>query len=144
MAEVVLDANVLVGLLDGSDVLAPRANALLQRLQESGCDPVLLDICVSEAVSVICRRSQQRKNNPPDLSNALGMIRAAAERGEIRYVAKESERFLSDVLAIVEATAGVVNFNDALLVALQRANVIEDVASFDQGLDAASGFRRIS
>lgn len=144
MAEVVLDANVLVGLLDSSDVLAPHAVALLQRLQESGSDPVLLDVCVSEAVSVICRRSQQRKNNPPDLGNALAMIRAAAERGEIRYVAKESERFLPDVLAIVELTAGAVNFNDALLIALQRANVIEDVASFDQGLDAASGFRRLS
>jgi predicted nucleic acid-binding protein len=144
MNDVVLDANILVGLLDGSDVLAPRATELLARLQASGFRPVLLDICVGEAISVICRRSQQRKTNPPDLSAALATIRTATERGEIRFIAKESERLLPEVLRIVEATHGVVNFNDALLVALQRAGDIEEVASFDQGLDAASGFRRIS
>jgi len=144
MADVVLDANVLVGLMDGSDVLATRAGELLARLQASGLRPVLLDICVGEAVSVICRRAQQRKTNPPDLSAAVARIRAAAERGEIRFVAKESERLLPEILSIVNATGGVVNFNDALLVALQRAGDIDEVVSFDQGLDAAAGFRRIS
>ncbi|MEI7894077.1 MAG: hypothetical protein WCI05_13365 [Myxococcales bacterium] len=69
MADVVLDANVLVGLLDDHDVLASRSIAMLAQLR---------------------------------------------------------------------------NFNDALLVVLQRADSIGDVASFDQGLDAAPGFRRIS
>lgn len=57
---------------------------------------------------------------------------------------KETERFLPDILSVVEATGGIVNFNDAFLVALQRAGEIDDVVSFDQGLDAAAGFRRIS
>jgi predicted nucleic acid-binding protein len=144
MTDVVLDANVLVGLLDGNDVLAPRAAELLTRLKAGGFRPVLLDICVGEAVSVICRRSQQRKTNPPDLSAAIATIHAAIARGEIRFIAKESERLLPEILRIVEATRSIVNFNDALLVALQRAGDIEDVASFDHGLDAASGFRRIS
>jgi predicted nucleic acid-binding protein len=51
---------------------------------------------------------------------------------------------MADVLGIVEMTGGVLNFNDALLVALQRTGVIEEVASFDQGLDSAPGFRRIA
>lgn len=110
MAEVVLDANVLVGLLDDHDVLAPR----------------------------------ERKSAPPDLTAALTTIRGAAERGEIRFVGGESERLLPHVLNVVEETGGRLNFNDALLVALQREGSIGDVASFDQGLDAASGFRRIS
>ncbi|HRI66029.1 MAG TPA: hypothetical protein PK156_17395 [Polyangium sp.] len=48
------------------------------------------------------------------------------------------------ILGIIETTGGVLNFNDALLVALQQAGLIEEVASFDQGLDKAPGFRRIS
>ena len=82
--------------------------------------------------------------NPPDLATTLARIRGAADRGEIRFVAKESERLLPELLRIIEETGGVVNFNDALLVALQRRGAIGDVASFDQGLDTASGFRRIS
>lgn len=144
MSDVVLDANVIVGLLDDHDVLALRSTEILTRLRANGSRPVLLDICVGEAISVICRRSRERKAAPPDLLAALAKVRAAAERGEIRFVAKQSEQLLPNLLAIVEATGGVLNFNDALLVALQRTGAIEDVVSFDQGLDAAPGFRRIA
>jgi hypothetical protein len=53
MADVVLDANVLIGLLDDHDVLAPRSATVLARLRVEGSRPVLLDICVGEAISVI-------------------------------------------------------------------------------------------
>ncbi|HRI66030.1 MAG TPA: hypothetical protein PK156_17400 [Polyangium sp.] len=56
-----LDANVIVGWLDDNDALAPRAIALLERLRAARFRPVLLDICLSEAVSVICRRARERK-----------------------------------------------------------------------------------
>jgi len=144
MADVVLDANVIVGWLDDHDVLAPRSADLFRRLQAEGSLPVLLDICVGEAISVICRRSSERRSDPPDLATALSKIGGATKRGEIRFVAKESERLLPNLLGIIEATGGVLNFNNAFLFALQRAGAIGDVASFDQGLDAAPGFRRVS
>jgi hypothetical protein len=49
MADVVLDANVLVGWLDAGDVLAPRVAALASRLRADGHRLVFLDICVGEA-----------------------------------------------------------------------------------------------
>jgi predicted nucleic acid-binding protein len=48
------------------------------------------------------------------------------------------------VLDVVQETGGKVNVNDALLVVLQREGSIGEVASFDQKLDTASGFRRVS
>jgi len=75
---------------------------------------------------------------------ALATIRSAAERGEIRFIARDAERLLPDILGIIEVTFGALNFNDALLVALQRTGAIGEVASFDKGLDSASGFRRIA
>ena len=36
------------------------------------------------------------------------------------------------------------NFNDALLVVLQRNAIIDDVASFDEGFDKVDGFRRLA
>ena len=51
--DVALDANVLVAWLDGADVLAPRAQALLTRLKSEGAQPVLLDVAITEAVSTL-------------------------------------------------------------------------------------------
>lgn len=57
MAEVVLDANVLVGYLDANDVQHTRASALLEQLEADGHQSILLDVLVAEAVSVLCRRA---------------------------------------------------------------------------------------
>ncbi len=46
MSEIVLDANVLVGLLDQNDSLHLHSTAMLTRLQQSGDQPVMLDIMV--------------------------------------------------------------------------------------------------
>jgi predicted nucleic acid-binding protein len=55
--EVVLDANVIVALLEAADVLATRARELMQRLRDEGAELVLVDVTVTEALSVLCRRA---------------------------------------------------------------------------------------
>ncbi|MBI4704106.1 MAG: hypothetical protein HY744_23605 [Deltaproteobacteria bacterium] len=59
MAEVVLDANVPVGLLYHGDAQHGRACELVDRLEREGHAGVLLDILVLEAVSVLCRRARE-------------------------------------------------------------------------------------
>ncbi|MGB8298253.1 MAG: hypothetical protein WCG85_22755, partial [Polyangia bacterium] len=63
MAECVLDANVLVAWIDAADSLHARAHDLMTRLEQDGTDtdPVLLDVLVGEAVSVLCRRFWERR-----------------------------------------------------------------------------------
>lgn len=141
--EIVLDANVIVAQLDAADVLAARAQDLIARLQANGRQPALLDFVVQEALSVLCRRARERKTAPPSLKPVVDAIRTWADGGAIRWTGTKSERLWPMALDIVEATAGRLNFNDALLVALQRTGAIGEVASFDAGLDAATGFRRI-
>lgn len=144
MREVVLDANVIVAWLDQSDVLASRARELMARLKAEGAWIVLLDIAVTEALSVLCRRAAQRRTSPPDVAAAISTVRAWAAQGEIRWCAREAERLISEVLAIVESTGGRLNFNDALLVELQRQGLIGELASFDTGFDAVDAFRRLA
>jgi len=144
MADVVLDANIIVGSLDEHDSLHVRATALVNRLIDEGHGTVLVDFLVAEAISVICRRANERKTNPPDLAKALGRIREWRAADEIEYQGQHFERLLGVVLDIIEETGGKVGANDAFLVALQREETIGDVASFDGALDAAKGFRRIS
>lgn len=75
MADVVLDANVVVGLFDRSDALHVAATQLIGRITANGDTAVLLDFCVAEALSVLCRRARERKASPPDLSLIFGEVR---------------------------------------------------------------------
>lgn len=61
MAEVVLDANVIVALLYADDSLHERAVDLTKRLEAEGHSPVLVDFLVFEALSVLlpARRATQ-------------------------------------------------------------------------------------
>ncbi|MEY4509759.1 MAG: hypothetical protein RLZZ450_1881 [Pseudomonadota bacterium] len=71
-------------------------------------------------------------------------MRRWSERGSIRCLAREQERLLPNVLDIIAASAGSLNFNDALLVPLQREGSISEVASFDGGFDVLPTFVRVT
>ena len=142
--EVVLDANVIVAWLDVADALGQRARELMERLRSENAEVVLVDVAVAEAVSVLCRRAAQRKAFPPDLASALEMVRRWGDQGSIRWLARDQERLLPEILATIAITAGRLNFNDALLIVLQREGSIGEVASFDAGFDAVPRFMRLS
>ena len=144
MAEVVLDANVIVALLYAGDSQHARAVALTDRLEAEGHDVVLVDFLVFEALSVLCRRAAQRKTAPPDLNAALAMMRNWFDNGEVRFLAREQERLATSVLDIVADSAGVLNANDALLVALQREAAIDTLATFDRNFERIAEFEHIS
>ena len=61
---------------------------VVQSLKEAGDTPVMLDFLVAEAVSVICRRTQQRKTNPPDLRAIVTDVKAIFEQGRIEFSAR--------------------------------------------------------
>lgn len=144
MADVAIDAKVLVGVLDRHDTLHDSSVALLERLEDEQRKILLLDVCVAEAVSVLCRRATQRKTNPPDLSAALEAIRAWMAQGiQISFVQAELEELFLEILSLVESHGGTINFNDAFLVLLQRIGRIGELASFDRPLDEIEGFRRL-
>jgi predicted nucleic acid-binding protein len=82
MAEVVLDANVIVALLYAADTHHQRAHALVDRLEREQHTVVLVDFLVFEALSVLCRRATERKTSPPDLQAAITLIRGWFEGSE--------------------------------------------------------------
>jgi predicted nucleic acid-binding protein len=144
MAEVVLDANVIVALLYAADSQHARAVELADRLEAEGHDLVLVDFLVFEALSVLCRRAAQRKTAPPDLNAAVAMMRNWFDNGEVRFLAREQERLAASVLDIVADSAGVLNANDALLVALQHEGAIDALATFDRNFEHVAEFEHTS
>jgi predicted nucleic acid-binding protein len=140
MAEIVLDANILVAWLDQGDSQHVRAAELLEALEHEGHEPVLLDVLLSEAISVLCRRARERRN-PPDLGSVLGVARQWVGVDAIRWVAADAEDLFEVVLGVIEETAGRLNFNDGLLVALQRRGDIGALATLDRGFEGVAEFR---
>ncbi|MDQ3035850.1 MAG: type II toxin-antitoxin system VapC family toxin [Myxococcota bacterium] len=144
MADVALDANVLVAYLDAGDVHHSRARALVERLEHDGHALILLDVCVGEAVSVVCRRARERKVSPPDLPRFLAAVRRWRQQGELTWTGGACERLFDAVTTTIEETSGALNFNDALLIALHRDGAFDQLASFDTGFDAIEGLTRLS
>jgi predicted nucleic acid-binding protein len=87
MAEIVLDANVIVALLYADDSQHQRAVQLTERLEAEGHSLVLIDFLVFEALSVLCRRAAQRKTTPPNLTAAVQTMRRWLDAGEVRFLA---------------------------------------------------------
>jgi len=114
MAEIVLDANVLVGLFDRNDTLHQAAVSLIDRLTAAGEVTVLLDFCLAEALSVLCRRARDRKSAPPDLQAIFREVRRLHDAGKIEHISEPAVAF-GEVLDVMAATGGAMNFNDAQL-----------------------------
>jgi predicted nucleic acid-binding protein len=142
MADCALDANVIVAWIDAADVLHVRATALLAKLARDGLEPVIPDVTFNEAVSVLCRRFRERKR-PGDLAATLVELRLRIDASQILWVSSDAEPLWDRILDLVATTAGRLNFNDALLVLLQRAGRIGPLATFDSGFRAVADFKVI-
>jgi predicted nucleic acid-binding protein len=141
MADVVLDANVLIAHFDQHDSLHERASAVMQGLRVGGHNAQLLDFVMNEVVSVLCRRAAQRSTNPPELAAILSKILVLYDDGEIEFLPSQIEQRFRSIIEIVRESSGRLNFNDATLCVLQRHAVIGEVATFDQELARYPGFR---
>jgi predicted nucleic acid-binding protein len=144
MAKVILDANVVIGHLDDQDSLHERAEALAERIRANGDTLQVIDLTLQEAISVLCRRTTQRKQNPPNLPLILQRVRVWLERGLVGFTQSKLEPLFSEVLELIEQSGGTLNYNDAALVVLQQRGLIGDVATFDAALATFPGFRTIA
>lgn len=140
--EIVLDANVLVGLADERDSRAADARDIVRWLRARGAEPVLVDFLVGEALSALCRRFADRAT--PGLEPDLVFARylRAEQTGQIRRLAAEGYARFDRVLTVVRETAGRLNVQDAMIVVLQREGKISGVVTFDEALAATPGFVR--
>jgi predicted nucleic acid-binding protein len=105
---------------------------------------VILDFLLLEALSVLGRRARERKTLPPNFDECVERAKEWRAASAIRDVSHLFAVHWSEVLEVMASTGGKLNANDALLVALQRAGVIDDVATFDENLAAFPGFKRFA
>ena len=103
---------------------------------------LFFDCVVSEAISVICRRLEER-GRERELSDLLKRIEYFAPKEEIIWILKKMEDFYEDILRIIERSNGRLNFNDALIAFVAKTKELPHIVSFDKDFDEIEWLTRI-
>ena len=133
---VAIDSSVLVGALNKLD------QALLAALQDVAATLVYFDCVVAESISTILRRLSE-KQKFSEVHSFLAEIAEALPANRLTWILPDSPRLYDDILALIGASSGELNFNDALIALACRERGIAVVASFDADFDAVAWLQRI-
>jgi len=133
---VAIDSSVLVGALNKLD------QALLAALQDVAATLVYFDCVVAESISTILRRLSE-KQKFSEVHSFLAEIAEALPANRLTWILPDSPRLYDDILALIGASSGELNFNDALIALACRERGIAVVASFDADFDAVNWLQRI-
>ncbi|MBU6359657.1 MAG: type II toxin-antitoxin system VapC family toxin [Chloroflexi bacterium] len=139
---VVIDTSVFVGMLVPNDVWHSQAIELYQTLVESGDEVIFLDCVIAESISVITRRLREKRQivQADDILNRI-MTQFPAEL--ITWVLPDVPTYYAEIVALVQASAHRLNFNDALIATVCSKRQIEAIASFDSGFDLIATLKRL-
>ena len=134
MATVVIDANVLVGLLDQRDKWHDTAVAIRDALTKADAELVYFDCVLNEVISVLTRRIRESKRLE-QLEILLGGLTKLVPVGDITWVSGEARRLYGQVVGLVRSSGGKLNFHDALIASVCREQGIPILVSFDNDFD---------
>ena len=142
MAITAIDTNVLVGLLDDRDKWHDVVVALCDELSKSQAELVYFDCIINETVSVLARRTSEQKR-PEQLDFLLYQLESIIPVNEITWASEATSRLYPEILKLVRASSGKLNFHDALIALTCREQGISVLISFDQDFDELDWLTRI-
>jgi len=142
MAIAVIDANVLVALLDDRDTWHSAAIALRDALNGEKTELVFFDCVMNETISVLARRVREQKR-PEQLNMLLDRLSASIPASDITWISGEIERLYDEVMGLVRRSAGALNFHDALMALICRERGVSVLVSFDQDFDQIDWLTRV-
>jgi hypothetical protein len=140
---VVIDTNLLVGLLDERDKWHSTATAIRDALHSNGAKVVYFDCVLNETVSVLARRTHEQ-NRPEDLDSLLSQLDTWIPTNRITWVSLEIPRLYEQILQLIRRSDGELNFHDALIALVCREQDVSTIASFDRDFDAIEGLTRVA
>lgn len=131
-----LDTNVLVGAADGHDDLHEQGKAILQKAATGSLGSSLVsDFVLDETLTLLARR---RGIGP---KGAVGFVRTILSSPRVRCVYLDSDR-LSESMAVFERFGPTLNFTDASIVAIMKAQGCKILYSNDAGFDRVPNIER--
>lgn len=138
-----LDTSFVIGLLDEKDVWHIPASQVYAVMLARGAQIVAFDCVLAEAVSTLARRVHE-KRRVIDLKTLFERVRAEFPTRSISWLYPEVPHLYDEIVALVEQTAGELNFNDALIALACRRGGIKHLASFDGDFDTLGWLKRLA
>lgn len=139
---VVIDANILVALVDARDKWHPQAVALRDALVARHARLIYFDCVVNETVGVIGRRAEEQ-NRSDQFGELLNELSRRIPMSSITWISREGEHLHDQILALCHAQGGRLNYNDALMALLCQDKGIHWIVSFDRDFDELPWLVRI-
>jgi len=143
MIRIGIDTSVLIGLLDPRDVWHEPAMALKQTLIAREADIAVFDCVLAEAISTMARRIHEQRRTS-DLNRLVGRIESDYPISDILWVLPDVPVLYTEIINLVRASSGALNFNDALIALSCRHREIPLIASFDRDFDNLKWLQRIA
>jgi len=142
MTTAIIDANVLLGLLDERDKWHSVALAIRDTLIEHGIQLLYFDCVINEVISVLARRTyEQRRSEQFDA--LLSRLRESIPSEDITWVSGEIQRLYDPILDLIRDSEGKLNFHDALIALVSREWNVTLLISFDQDFDQIGWLVRV-
>ena len=143
MIQIGIDTSVLIGLLDPADIWHQRAVALKEALVAHDANIAVFDCVLAEAVSTMARRIHEQRR-ADDLDRLLGRILSDHPADDVLWVLPDVPVLYAEIIELVRASGGALNFNDALIALSCRQREIPLIASFDRDFDALDWLGRVA
>lgn len=103
----------------------------------------IFDCVLAEAVSTMARRIHEQRRQA-DLDQLIARLLTDYPREGIIWLLPDVPDLYTDVLDLVRATGGELNFNDALIALACRNLEVPYIASFDRDFDTIDWLTRLA
>ena len=142
MTNAIADSNFIIALVDKRDKWRQQALTLQNALKEENAELVYLDCIINETISVLGRRLEE-KGRSNEFETVLEKIEEIVPPEDVTWIYPEVRTLYREILNLVKAYNGSLNFHDALIVAAAKQMKIPLIISFDKEFDQVEGIKRI-
>lgn len=139
----VIDANVLLALIDEKDKWHSKASLIAKALKRNNWNVVYLDCVLNEVVSVLGRRLEERKDSHTFLK-IVNRFEELVPEAEIEWIYPNVPEIYRDIIKLIKEKNGKLNFHDALISLFMKDQDLEFITSFDMDFDDIEGIVRLS
>lgn len=97
---------------------------------------------INETISILARRTFEQKR-PEQLDALLDQLESFIPASDITWASGETRRLYSEVVSLVRASSGKLNFHDTLIALICREQGVSALVSFDRDFDELDWLTRI-
>jgi len=141
--QIVIDSNVLVGLLNPLDHWHTHSISFYNKLQTANVELIYFDCVITEVVSAVARRLFE-KNRVTELEQFFDQLDKQIPQTDITWILSQTQELYSESIDLMKSSSGELNFHDSLIALICRDYKIPFIASYDADFDQVPWLTRIS